>query len=262
MFKRIHLANLRKSEFLNFIMEIIMRCTRFDVVALLIGLRVEALTAESVKLEKAYNKDTGSDLTDVISAIDDRRDHAIKGIKICCEGFLHSFDKPTAEAANLILGSIEKHPAGIAKLNYKAETSEINSLIMEWKDSTEMTAALATLGFTSWVAELKEANRLFAKTEQDRIDDKLASDGDSFSELRPEAVAVYDKLCKGIDAHYELDVNPEHLKLADTINLIIDEYNLILTKREGGDDGDANDSDGSDTDANDDDGKDGSGGDS
>lgn len=197
MFTRIHLSHLRKSEFLNFFMEIVDRCKRFDVVALLIGLRVEALTAESVKLEKAYNKDTGSDLTDVLSAIDDRRDHAIKGIKICCEGFVHSFDKAVAEAANLILESIEKHPAGIAKLNYKAETSEINSLILEWKDSTEMTAALATLGFTSWVAELKEANALFAETEQDRIDDKHASEGDSFSKLRPDAVAVYDKLCKG-----------------------------------------------------------------
>lgn len=241
MFTRIHLAHLRKSEFLNFIKEIVDRCKRFDVVALLIGPRVEALTTESVKLEQAYNKETGSDLTDVLAALDDRRDDAITGIKLCVEGFVRSFDKPIAEAAKLILGSIEKHPAGIARMNYKAETSEINSLLMEWAGSTEMTAALATLGFTSWVAELKEANTLFAETEQDRIDDKHKSEGDSFSKLRPDATIVYDKLCKGIAAHYELDENPEHLKLADTINLIIDEYNLILTRREGGDGETSND---------------------
>jgi hypothetical protein len=247
MFRRIHLTNLRKSEFLNFFMELVDRCKRFDVVALLIGTRVAALTAESLKLKTAYNKDGGSDITDVLEAIDDRRDHGITGIKLGCEGFIHSFLKPIADAARLILGSIEKHPAGIARMNYKAETSEINSLILEWEGSTEMTAALETLGFTSWVAELKEANALFAKTEQDRIDDKHASEGDSFSELRPDAMVVYDKLCKGVAAHYELDENPEHLKLVDTINLIIDEYNLILTKREGGNDDDANDDEGTDS---------------
>lgn len=244
MFTRIHLPHLRKSEFLNFFKEIVDRCKRFDVVALLIGSRVAALTAESLKLETAYNKDSGSDITDVLADLDDRRDHGINGIKLSCEGFTHSFLKPIADAASLILGSIEKHPAGIARMNYKAETSEINSLILEWEGSIEMTTALETLGFTSWVAELKETNTLFGETQQDRIDDKHESKGDSFSELRPDAMAVYDKLCKGIGAHYELDENPEHLKLMDTINLIIDEYNLILTKREGGNDDDANDDDG------------------
>ena len=93
MFRRIHLPHLRKSEFLNFFMELVDRCKRFDVVALLIGTRVAALTAESLKLKTAYNKDGGSDLTNVLEAIDDRRDHGITGIKLCCEGFIHSFLK-------------------------------------------------------------------------------------------------------------------------------------------------------------------------
>lgn len=248
MFTPIHFASLRKSEFLSFFKEIVECCKRFDIVALLIESRVVALIAEALKLDLVYNKDGGSDITDLLDAIDDRRDHAITGIKLCCEGFVHSHNKPIALAATLILRVINKHPSGIGRLNYKAETSEINSLILQWAGSTKMTAALATLGFTEWVAELKQANILFSSTQQDRIEDKYKSEGDSFTKLRPDTLAAYDKLCKGIVAHFELDKNPEHLKLIDTINLIVDEYNLLLSKREGGGDDDTDNDADNDTD--------------
>lgn len=238
MFTPIHLPHLRNSEFLNFFKDIDLRCKRFDVVALGLTSRARALTSEYAKLELAYNKKGGSDITDLLDALDDRRDDAITGIKICSEGFVRSFSKPISNAARLIFESFSRHPVGIARLNRKAETSEINSLIREWKDTTELTAALETLGFTSWVAELREANSSYAATEQDRVDDVLQSEGDSFTELRLGAKDVYATLCKGIEAHYELNENPEHLKMANTINLIVDEYNLILTKRKGGDEDD------------------------
>lgn len=71
--------------------------------------------------------------------------------------------------------------------------------------------------------------------------------GDSFSALRPGTLAAYKKLCKGIEAHYELDENPEHQKSINAINLIIDEFNLILKKRGGyRDDNNGTDDDGTD----------------
>jgi hypothetical protein len=240
MFTPIHFDTLRNSEFLQFFKEIIDRCKRFDVVALLIASRVEDMNAEVLKLVAAYNKSSGSAITELLSTLDKRRDEAITGIKMTTEGLTHSFEVAIKTAADLVFDSIAKHPAGIARLNYKAETTEINSLILEWGKSTELTAALATLGFTSWVEELDLANTLFMQTNQDRIDDKLETAGISFSDLRPGALVVYNKLAKGIAAHFELEENPEHLKLINTINLIIDEYNLILKRRDESKDDDDN----------------------
>ena len=124
-----------------------------------------------------------------------------------------------------------------------AETAVLDSIISDWKNSTELTEALATLDFTSWAAELKKANTLYSSTHQDRIDDKLETNGGSFSELRPRTQVAYEKLCKGIAAHFELDENPEHLKLINAINLIIEEYNLILKMREGSKDDEDNSDD-------------------
>ncbi len=224
------------------------RCERFDVVVLLIASRVAALTAEVLKLETVYNKDQGSDVTDLLEALDDRRDKAINGIKQSSEGLSNSNEKTKATAANLVFESIKKHRPGIARLNNVAETAVLGAIILEWKNSTALTAALATLDFTSWAAELKEANTLYSSTHQDRIDDKLETEGDSFSALRPNTLEVYKTLCNGIAAHYELDKNPEHLKLINAINLIIEEYNLILNKRDGSkdDDDDSGDGDGTD----------------
>lgn len=244
MFTSIHFKGLRNSEFLEFFKAIIARCKRFDVVALMIASRVAALTAEVVKLQAVYNKDQGSDVTDLLEALDDRRDKAINGIKLSSEGLRNSNEKTKAAAAQLVFESIEKHSSGIARLNKMAETAVLNAIILDWENSAELTEALATLDFTSWAAELKEANTLYSSTHQDRIDDKLETIGSSFSELRPDTLKAYESLCKGIAAHFELDENPEHLKLINAINLIIDEYNLILKMREGGKDADNSDDDG------------------
>lgn len=200
---------------------------------MLIASRVEALTAEVLKLKVVYNKDQGSDVTDLLDAVDDRRDKAINGIKLSCEGLSNSNEKTRATAAKLVFECIEKHRPGIARLNNIAETAVLDAIVLEWKNSTDLTAALETLDFTSWAEELKEANNLYSSTHQNRIDDKLETTGDSFSDLRTDTQASYKTLCDGIAAHYELDKNPEHLKLINAINLIIEEYNLILKKRGG-----------------------------
>jgi hypothetical protein len=248
MFTSIHLKGLRNNEFLEFFKAIIARCNLFDVVALLIASRVAALAAEIVKLQAVYNKDQGSDVTDLLDTLDDRRDNAINGIKQSTEGLSRCNEKTKAAAAQLVFESIIKHRSGIANLNKMAETAVLDAIILDWESSTELTESLATLDFTTWAAELKEANTLYGSTYQDRIDDKLKTSGGSFSDLRPATIAAYETVCKGIASHYELDKKPEHLELINGINLIIDGYNLILNKRDGNkdDDDDSDDDDGID----------------
>ena len=115
---------------MEFFKAIIARCKRFDVVALMIASRVAALTAEVVKLQAVYNKDQGSDVTDLLETLDDRRDKAINGIKQSTEGLSHCNEKTKAAAAQLVFKSIIKHRSGIARL--KKWPKRLCSMLLFW----------------------------------------------------------------------------------------------------------------------------------
>lgn len=233
MFKSIYLKSLRNDEFLQFLKDILARCKRFNTEVLLILAQVTALADAILQLEEVYNKEKGSKLTDLLVDLDGRRDKAIIGIKQTCVGLLNHFEEPTASAARLIIESYARYDDVIAQMNYQAETTEINAILSEWEKSTKLTAALETLHLSSWVVELKTANDLFGETYQNRVDEQLAAEGESFYDLRPEVMEIYKKLTKRIGAYSEINENPDYQKLIDAINLIIETYQAILTKRVG-----------------------------
>lgn len=233
MIKSIYLKGLRNDEFLQFFKDIIARCNLFDTTALLILPQVTAMADAILKLDAVFNKEVGSKFTDLLVAIDHRRDKAITGIKLTCIGLAYHFEDASSSAAQLILDSFDKYNDAIARMNYQAETAEINAILAEWGKSTALTAALEELNMSSWTVELKTANDLFSETYQNRVDDKLETEGDYFFDLRPEAIALYKKLSRRIEAHSEIDEKPEYQQLTDGINVIIETYKTLLQKREG-----------------------------
>ncbi len=229
----IRLLSLRNSELLQFFHDIVARCNRFDVTALLLLPKVTALIDEITRLEVVYNKDSGSDVTDLLADLDSQRDNAITGIKLTCEGLSYNTKGPALEA-QLIFESIDRYGPSIAKRNYQAETSVINAILADWENVSELTSALSALNLSQWAAELKTLNTTFSDTYQDRVDDILASASDSFTELKVEAIETYKELCDNIGAHSILSENKDYQKLGDAINVIIEGYKELLSKRENG----------------------------
>lgn len=234
MIKTIRLLSLRNSELLQFFRDIVAHCKRFDVTALLLLPQVTSLIGEITSLEEVYNKEAGSDVTDLLADLDSKRDKAINGIKVTCEGLSNYFKDERAHAAKLIFDSIDRYGIGISRLNYQAETSVIEAILTDWKKKKKLATALEELNLGEWADELEALNTTFSVTYHDRVDDILVAAGDSFTELRVDAIEIYKELCKNIGAHSILSENKDYQKLGDAINVIIEGYKELLSKRENG----------------------------
>jgi hypothetical protein len=231
MINFIRLLSMRNNELLQFLKDVITRCERFDLTDLLLIELVTDFKNEVSSIENVYKKMTGSKLTDLIVAIDDKRDDAISGIKITCVGLQRHFAEDFVNAASLIIESYEPYNEPIAKLNYNAETAAIDSITKEWGSNTALSGAFATLNLSSWIDELKSLNASFKETYQNRVDDVLKNSGDSFSELREPVGQAYIKLCKRLNSYAEIGEKEEYKELADGLNIIIKKYNSILIMR-------------------------------
>lgn len=232
MINYLKISHLRNNELLQFFNDISARCAQVNQDDLQISDSVTALNNSIAKLSEVYNKETASDVTEELTAIDARRDSDMVGIKTICEGFTYDRDKQKATAANLILKSITKQGKMLHRLNYKAQTTVIDAIIKDWKDSTELQGALETLNLTGWASILEAENEKFSSTYQSRVDDKLKSVGLSFSELRVEAASAYKTLCDRIYAYSIINPGEAYSQLSDAFNLIISDYNQIIERRD------------------------------
>ncbi len=231
MIKAINLPQLRNSEFLQFANDIINRCELVNQEGLKLIEVVTALKGTTTELEKVYNKDTHSDVTEKLIASDANRDSDLVGIHTVCEGYIYSRDADKVASAKRVLQSIDRYGKSISRLNYQAETTVVDAIISDWKADKQLTQDLNKLHLTDWVSLFGIENDTFGHLYQARVDDKLDSVGDSFTELRSGVIIAYRTLCDTIFAYSVINKNEHYQKLADAINLIISDYQAILDRR-------------------------------
>lgn len=231
MIKAIKLAHLRNSEFLQFATDVINRCELVNQEDLKLSEAVLAFKDTAADLETVYNKDTHSEVTEKLLASDAARDSDLVGIHTVCEGYAYSRDKAIAESAQRILQSIDRHGKSLSRLNYQAETTVVDAITGEWNSNEQLKQDLQMLNLTQWAGLLGVENNSFSQLYQDRVDDKLDTVGQSFTELRAGVIATYRTLCDTIFAHSIITKNEQYQTLADAINLIIADYQGILDRR-------------------------------
>ena len=234
MIETIKFSHLRKNEFLQFLKDVAARCDKFDTDTLKLAVTLLLLKDEIEQLEVAQNKEKSSDLTKVLKQIDSNRDDDLVGIKTVCEGFAYSRNKEISGPANLVLKSISKHGSMIHTLNYHAETSVVDAITGEWKEE-KFQKALKKLQLHEWSVSLERENNDFKEHRQERVDDKMELESESFTKLRKPAVDAYNSLCDEIFAHSILNKNQEYTDLVKAINIIIEEYKMTLERRKGKD---------------------------
>lgn len=232
MIKTINFSHLRNNELLQFLNDIAARCDKFDIDALKLAATLLLLKDEIKALEESFAKEKSSELTKVLEQIDSNRDDDLVGIKTVCEGFAYSREEGLSDAANLILKSINKHGTLLHRLNYHAETSVIDAIWADWQEE-KYQKALQKLHLQKWSVMLDKENNSFKDHHQERVDDKMESESASFTQLRKPAIDAYSSLCDQIFAHSILNNNQEYTDLTKAINIIIEEYNMILERRKG-----------------------------
>ena len=232
MIEKINISHLRGNELLQFLKDVVARGSRFDTETLKLAAVFNALNKEIKNLEGTYGNQQGSDITKILEQIDANRDNDLIGIKTVCEGFAYSRDEEISGAANLILKSINNHGTQLNRLNYHAETSVIDTITDDWKEE-KCQNALKKIHLLEWSVILGKENDSFKENFQERIDDKMESESESFTELRKPAVKAYGTLCDELFAHSVLSKNQEYTDLAKAINIIVEEYNILLERRKG-----------------------------
>lgn len=232
MINSIKLSHLRNNELLEFFQAIITRCSGENTDELQISELVHNLETENNKLSEVYNKEQGSLVTELLAESDARRDSDFTGLRTIIEGHTYSRDTAVSDAAKRLLTSINHQGNGIARMNYPAQTVAIDTLVKKWKSDEQLTQALNVLSLTPMAETLENENNRFRTIYQERVDDKMKNEGESFSDLRFGAIAAYNSLRETISAYLVITKSEDYRQLTNALNVIVDDYSAIIARRE------------------------------
>lgn len=222
MLPKIKIKRLTGGEFVAFISDVERLFNRIPHATLTPFLT--PLSDEMPQLDAAYQLERSNLLTASIKAADARRDEALKGIKKTAQGHLHHFDPAVKEAATFVIRSMDNYAKRMDRLGYPEETAAVASLIGDWTNQPHLTAAITTLNFGAWQAELAAANDLFSDFYLDRVEDESTKNVIPLSKLRKTVTPLYLTLERKLVAYHELEPATYGALLAALAELV-DKYN-------------------------------------
>ena len=169
MIESIYLKVLRNTEFLQFLKDVSAIVKKQGAKDLNVEAQWKALQRSVDQLEGLIQQDGALDLTEVVAALDDRRDEALTGIISFVESMTNHFDPAKRSAAKALKADVDRYGSGLPRLNYQAETSVISSICDNWESKPGLKEKVEMLGLTDWLKELKTANKLFNEKYLERI---------------------------------------------------------------------------------------------
>jgi hypothetical protein len=233
MILSIYFKKLRNSEFIQFFTDLFSILAKFNTKEMLIQDQIEPIKPDLETVRTINATATGSDISDELDEIDNRRDKCINGIKTVVEGYTNHYDAKIREAAQLLLNKIETFGPGIAKQNYPTETTSLKGIVDAFKNEEKLKLALAFLGLTPWAEKMEEENNLFNTRYLARVDEVSKETNDKIIVLRKSINEKYYTLREHIKSHATLKTNDQYPALIDQLNALIDKYNGIVKRRSG-----------------------------
>jgi hypothetical protein len=229
MIDSIDISKLRNSEFIQFLSDVLDITNVNNPIALNIKDQFDNLSLSRDTLSALFVTEKGSTITDVVAALDTRRDRAIVGISTVANGFTYHFDAAIAKHATDIGWQIGQYGNSIAKENYQSQTTIITSLVADLKSKPELIAAVTALQLTTWVAELEAANIAFNNAYLQRTQQLGAASPDTILAKRLEANANYYELRNYIDSYFIINKGAlPFSKATNELNALIAQYNTMM----------------------------------
>ena len=229
MIKLIGLGRLTNAMHYEFMIE-------FDASIMAVGITPDKLDIEqSYKLwkasflieEQAMKNVKTSVLTPSIVAAKKTRGNLYTGLKHNITAMKFHYDASFRIAAERILLVFEEY-GNPTKLNYKAETGILRSLIGDLE--AKLSADMAKLGTTHWIAPLKQANLEVEKLIGNRTDEELMQPSISMSEARLAVDPLYKEVISRIDALAKIKGGALFTGFASKHNARIDYYKTIISQ--------------------------------
>jgi hypothetical protein len=230
----IDLSKLRNSEYLQLMKDVLKLVAQNNPTTLKVVEDYDGLTTTTTAIEDIFKIDLSSPLTPVIEAFDEGRDNCILGIFKTIEANTYHFNPAVREAAGVLakyLG-IYGSATSVAALNLQAETATVTSIVNDLQTRADLVAAITTLGLTSWVAELKRVNELLGEKYIERTTALAGASTDNIKQKRLEGNEAYYKLRDMLQSYNTITKGAApYPKTISEINALIDQYNIIITKR-------------------------------
>lgn len=232
MINAITLNNLRNSEFVQFITDVLAIVQRNNPADLKVQEQYNNLMAICTSLETLFKNERGSAITDTINVLDERRDNAINGISSFVQALTYHYDEATRKHANALARHLKLYGTGIARENFQSETAIINNILTDWESKQPYTDALASLNLVAWKDELRTANSAFSAQYLERTQELSAAPPETLKEKRIDACDAYYALRDFIVSFYTIHKGAEPFnKTVKQLNALIDQYNALITGR-------------------------------
>ena len=224
----------RNSEFLQFMKDVLELVNKNNVSLLHLTEQRDALVASTQALATVFELEQQQQLTEILAALDAKRDSLLLGMKHLVEGNTHHFNPTKQEAAKRLLFHLQSYGKNINRMNYQTQTAVIDSLLSEWQTEMSLQEAVVLLQLSEWVTSLQETNTKFNKQYLRRIEETAASDTPSFSSLRTNSKTNYRALVARIKAFMTLDTDATYAQLYYAIYALARQYNQVVKVRSKG----------------------------
>ncbi|MBN1182261.1 MAG: hypothetical protein JXB49_08245 [Bacteroidales bacterium] len=219
----------RISEYIQFFSDTATICSQSNPKELNIEAQFNEFNRQQKSLEESFKQNRKSEITALLTKLDERRDRALVCISIVADGFLNHFNPRKQDAAQKISDCISKYGSKLYTLNYQAETSVLTSLGEDLQG--ELSESVNLLHLNEVVDEMNAANTEFNEKFIDRIDETSMDDSESTSNLIKLTLEKYKVLCRHIDAHATITPSEQYTNLIKRLNALIERYNSTMALR-------------------------------
>ncbi len=226
-----NVTRLSKEEVIEYLRSTADICNQNNPITLDIKSQISNLDVVIEQLDDALIYDRKSDFTLELEKLDLDRDNAVNGMRY---GFLmNSYHQNATKkaAGQLLLDHIDTYGSGIARLNYEAQSTVLVNISEDYETQPKLIKALKKVEMVDWATILKNTNEAFRAKYQERITVESAAAKQSFTTVKPEAIAVYEKLFKRINAFTELDEKNAFDTLNNELKTLAKRYQQIINTR-------------------------------
>jgi Family of unknown function (DUF6261) len=194
---------------------------------------VDALSKSYADFNTASKQEQSSLLTADIAEADHQRDNLYIGLCKLTDAFAYSPSLQEQKASELLARNIKHYGKDAHRLNYQAQSTVFDNLITDWQNKADLKEAVLTLRLESWVVALNQYNELVKKALMERIQEKSVGITESSLDLRKKMIKDYRNLAQYTDANLLLNPSNPLNMLIKQQNGLINQYNLVLKKRQG-----------------------------
>ena len=225
-----HYYHYRLQEVIRFLSNVLASTDEHGTQKLKLKEIYQVLSDQVSALKENYMLDVNN-LTPQLEALDLERDQAIICLRKIVEGYTHHPQPELSEAGIKILECIDKYGSNIYRLNYSAETTVLEGLVRDLRQSQPLADAVKKMHMEEVVAVIEKANLEFDQLHVQRLKEYSRVEISKNQELVKSAVDSCKRLFQLTEAHAILQPSELYDSFINHLNETISHFNDLVERR-------------------------------